>query len=642
MTSLKSRIALLCAVMAMILAATAGAGFHASSKMGETIDAITASASAIRNHTIGDMLHDGLRADVYAALIRSEDKSDGSETIGEAREHAKEFRERITTTKALVTSSEASAKLAALDKPLEDYISQAVQIVELAFKDRRAAQAQMDTFDSRFTALEGSMEAAGDALEQEALTSQENARSARQIARIAAIVSLVMAFGLAVALFLIVLRSIVRPMSSIVGAMKALSSGDSLVAIPHSDRRDEIGDMATAIATFQRSLQARAAEEQNRAQTELAVSEAQRHAIADTTQEIGIVVQAAARGDFSRRVEARPQASDLAALVAGINQINTVIDDATSKYAEVLAAIAAGDLTQTADTGYSGKLGELSASINDMVSRLSQTIIAIKDTTHDVTLSAREIKSGAENLSQRTEEQASSLEETAATTEELAASVKAAAHSSRQAVALAENAMAVARNGGNVVANAVGAMERIEGASQKIHDITAVIDNIAFQTNLLALNAAVEAARAGEAGKGFAVVASEVRVLAQQSADAARSISGLIAASTTEVAAGVALVRQAGEVLGEIVEESRKVVATVTEVSSASGEQANGIDEMSQTVAHMDEMTQQNAALAEQSAASAIALADKIGQLGHVVARFRTATDERSSAVAEPRMRLAS
>jgi len=167
-------------------------------------------------------------------------------------------------------------------------------------------------------------------------------------------------------------------------------------------------------------------------------------------------------------------------------------------------------------------------------------------------------------------------------------------------------------------------MARIEDASQKISDIIRVIDDIAFQTNLLALNAAVEAARAGDAGKGFAVVASEVRTLAQRSGEAAKDISNLISSSNNEVTEGVKLVRQAGESLTRIMEASQKVSTTIADISAASGEQANGIDEMSQAVAHLDEMTQQNAALAEQSAASAGSLSGRIGQLNDLVATFRT------------------
>ncbi|KPF67325.1 hypothetical protein IP69_13290, partial [Bosea sp. AAP35] len=242
----------------------------------------------------------------------------------------------------------------------------------------------------------------------------------------------------------------------------------------------------------------------------------------------------------------------------------------------------------------------------------------------DVGLAAREINMGADDLSKRTEEQASSLEETAATTEELAASVKASAQASRNAAAIANEAMGAAQSGGAIAGQAVEAMARIESASQKISDIIRVIDDIAFQTNLLALNAAVEAARAGDAGKGFAVVASEVRTLAQRSSEAAKDITALISSSNMEVGEGVKLVRQAGDQLSQILASSQKVAATIADISSASGEQANGIDEMSQAVAHLDEMTQANAALSEQSAASAASLSTRIGQLNDLVAAFKT------------------
>ncbi|MEI5667861.1 methyl-accepting chemotaxis protein [Bosea sp. CCNWLW174] len=291
-----------------------------------------------------------------------------------------------------------------------------------------------------------------------------------------------------------------------------------------------------------------------------------------------------------------------------------------------MSALADGDLTHRMPSDIPAEYESISGHFNQAMVRLEDMIGTIKATSAQITISSNEINAGAEDLSGRTEQQASALEQTAATTEELAASVKTASESSRQSVRLAEDAARVARAGGETVSNAINAMERIEQASTKISEITTVIDGIAFQTNLLALNAAVEAARAGDAGRGFAVVAAEVRALAQRSADAAKDITALIASSDQEVTDGVKLVREAGQALREIVDASSRVSSTVNEISAATTEQSNGIEEMAQTVSHMDGITQQNAALAEQSAASATTLHDQIKRLDSLIAQFRTNT----------------
>ncbi|WP_406855967.1 methyl-accepting chemotaxis protein [Alsobacter sp. KACC 23698] len=418
-------------------------------------------------------------------------------------------------------------------------------------------------------------------------------------------------------------RSVTRPLQDATAAMEVLAHGDVSVAIPHVDREDEIGTMARTLEVFRaHAEQMKALEAQERR------AEAERAARAESmmavVHDVGEVVAAAAAGDFSARLEIESTDDQMRKLVGGINEINAVVDRATTEFAEALGRVAKGDLTQTIATAYRGRFADLKMAINETIATLSETVATIQTTAVDVASASREIQSGADDLSRRTEEQASSLEQTAATTEELAASVKASAQASRHALETAEDAMRVAEGGGQIVSQAIDAMARIEQASQKISDITSVIDEIAFQTNLLALNAAVEAARAGEAGKGFAVVASEVRTLAQRSSEAAKDITGLITSSTTEVAQGVRLVRSAGESLDRIVSASRKVASTVDEISSAAAEQANGIDEMSQAVAHLDEMTQQNAALAEQSAASAASLTGQIERLNDVAATFRT------------------
>ncbi|WP_168166087.1 methyl-accepting chemotaxis protein [Bosea sp. PAMC 26642] len=342
--------------------------------------------------------------------------------------------------------------------------------------------------------------------------------------------------------------------------------------------------------------------------------------------EVAEIVAAAVEGDFSRRVTTAGKPEALARIAEGINSINALVEDAVGEFADVLGGLAEGDLTQRMSGDYRGRFAQLKQSLNGTLAHLGETVATIQSTAGNVSRAATEINAGAGDLASRTEQTAVNLEETAATTEELAASVKQSAARSREATALAGEAADVASDGKAVVAQTVGAIERIETSSSRISEIVGVIDEIAFQTNLLALNAAVEAARAGDAGKGFAVVASEVRALAQRSSQAAKDIKGLIASSNEQVGEGVRFVRSTGEALDRIVAAAGKVSATVVEISSAAAEQAHGIEEMSRTVAHMDETTQQNSALAEQSATSASALMDEIATLETLVAFFRTET----------------
>lgn len=350
---------------------------------------------------------------------------------------------------------------------------------------------------------------------------------------------------------------------------------------------------------------------------------------ADRAAEISAIVKAALL-DMDYAISVYLQASEAARLKiedqakAVERALASEREKAVGYVSEGMAALAKGDLTFRIGQDIPQEYGLIRDNFNDAMDRLEQMVATIKTSSAAIAASSQEINSGADDLSLRTEQQASALEESAATTEQLAASVKTSAQASRRSVALADDATRIARTGGTIVKDATEAMARIEEASKKISEITGVIDGIAFQTNLLALNAAVEAARAGDAGRGFAVVAAEVRALAQRSSDAAKDITGLIASSDAEVTEGVKLVRLAGDTLEQIVDASAAVSTTVAEIASASGEQANGIDEMSQTVSHMDEITQQNAALAEQSAASARTLLDQIAQLNGLIATFRT------------------
>lgn len=280
---------------------------------------------------------------------------------------------------------------------------------------------------------------------------------------------------------------------------------------------------------------------------------------------------------------------------------------------EVIAAIseriAEGDLTMEFDA--TGQETGIYAAIIKMVSNLRDTVEQVLVSSELINTAAAEVSDGSINLSQRTEEQASSLEETAASMEEMTSTVKQNAESSQHANQLANEARSEAEQGGQVVNKAIDAMAAITESSAKISDIIATIDGIAFQTNLLALNAAVEAARAGEQGRGFAVVASEVRTLAQRSAEAAKEIKDLIGESVDKVKNGTELVDQSGKTLVSIIDSVKKVADIVAEIDGASQEQSSGIGQVNKAITNMDEMTQQNAALVEQAAASSQSMQDQ-------------------------------
>ncbi|MFW0767309.1 methyl-accepting chemotaxis citrate transducer [Trabulsiella odontotermitis] len=288
-----------------------------------------------------------------------------------------------------------------------------------------------------------------------------------------------------------------------------------------------------------------------------------------------------------------------------------------------IRTIARGDLTQTIAIDSRNEMGQLAASLNEMQQSLVTTVSAVRGSTDSIYTGAGEIAAGSNDLSSRTEQQASSLEETAASMEQLTATVKQNTDNARQATQLAKTASETAARGGRVVDTVVHTMSEIADSSQQIAHITSVIDSIAFQTNILALNAAVEAARAGEQGRGFAVVAGEVRTLASRSAQAAKEIKGLIDNSVSRVNTGSSQVTDAGNTMKELVEAVTRVTDIMSEIASASDEQSRGIEQVSLAVSQMDSVTQQNAALVQESAAAAAALEDQAEQLRQAVAAFR-------------------
>jgi methyl-accepting chemotaxis protein len=290
---------------------------------------------------------------------------------------------------------------------------------------------------------------------------------------------------------------------------------------------------------------------------------------------------------------------------------------------QTMEAVAAGDLTRHIEAGSQDEVGQLLTQVQGMQSRLADMVRQIRSSTDSISTASTEIATGNQDLSQRTEQTASNLQQAASSMEQLTGTVKQSADSARQANQLAASAAEVAARGGKVVSEVVATMDEINASSKKINDIIGVIDGIAFQTNILALNAAVEAARAGEQGRGFAVVAGEVRNLAQRSAQAAKEIKALIGASVDKVESGSKLVANAGDTMKEIVGSVQRVTDIIGEITAAAAEQSEGIGQVNTSVVQLDQMTQQNAALVEQSAAAAESLKHQAATLAKAVGTFK-------------------
>jgi methyl-accepting chemotaxis protein len=291
-------------------------------------------------------------------------------------------------------------------------------------------------------------------------------------------------------------------------------------------------------------------------------------------------------------------------------------------------AVAAGDLSSDIVIDSDDETGQLLKALKRMNDGLVDMVGRVRQSADSIATASQEIASGNHDLSSRTEHQASAVQQTAASMQQMTATVQQTAESSRQASQLASAATEVAGRGGDVVQRVVTTMGEISASSRKIADIIGTIDGIAFQTNILALNAAVEAARAGEQGRGFAVVAGEVRLLAQRSAEAAREIKGLIGASVEKVEAGSHLVGEAGTTMSDIVTQVRRMTDLMAEINASANEQSSGIGQVNQSVASIDQGTQQNAALVEQSAAAAESLQQQAAGLLDVISQFKTTAQQ--------------
>jgi len=518
--------------------------------------------------------YDGLSAETKAAAAEFEDTS--------AKIH-----ENLDKAAALMPANAASYK--AFRTAADEILALGAQAVSAGRRNEAdEARAVMTRLDPKILTLSNAIlqfneqAALRDAAQVVALTATAHQTIAVNIGLAAAGI----AAGLGVGLWMAI-GKISRPLNQLSERMGKLAAGDLSVAIDGQTRGDEVGGMAQAVQIFKENGLKAQATEAEVVRVRIASEEERR------------------MGEAARALAAREQAAAVSQIGAG------------------LAKLSSGDLTYRLTEEFAQDYRKLQDDFNAAVETLQGTMKEISGNSSGIKTGAGEITVASDDLSRRTEQQAASLEETAAALEEITATVKRTAEGASHARTVVASAKTDAEMGGEVVGRAIVAMKAIETSSRAITQIIGVIDEIAFQTNLLALNAGVEAARAGDAGRGFAVVASEVRGLAQRSAEAAKEIKTLISASSKQVDSGVDLVGQTGEALDRIVSQVAEINTVVTDIAASAQEQSSGLQQINIAINQMDQVTQQNAAMVEESTAASHALAKEADDLNRLMGRFQ-------------------
>jgi methyl-accepting chemotaxis protein len=505
------------------------------------------------------------------------------------------IRKEVQTARAAAPADQRPA----FDKLIKDLgeIREALDvIVAMVSVDFGTAAGFAAPFEEQYVKMANNLHAIVKTAQQEtderAAHSAARAKMGQTATIIGALITLLAAGALAVATVFTMRRAVQR----IASATERLARGDNSVDLAPLARGDELGAIVSSLTVFrdnQLNLE-RLRQEQDAS-------------------------SAAAE-------ETRRKAAEAAAAVAEEQAL------VVNSLAEGLDRLASGDLTYRLDAAFPGDYLKLRDDFNAAMSKLEEVMRAISTSTATIQSGTGEISHAADDLSRRTEHQAATLEETAAALDQITATVQKTAEGSNHGREAVGSAKADAERSGEIVSRAVTAMTQIDQSSRQISQIIGVVDEIAFQTNLLALNAGVEAARAGESGRGFAVVASEVRALAQRSAEAAKEIKGLISASSEQVAQGVELVGETGKALQRIVVQVAEISNVVGEIAASAKEEALGLQQVNTAVNQMDHVTQQNAAMVEQSTAASRALADEAQELGRLVARFRVGGVQQASA----------
>jgi methyl-accepting chemotaxis protein len=423
-------------------------------------------------------------------------------------------------------------------------------------------------------------------------------------------------------LALILSRRITSPITRLTRAMASLAQGQFDVPVPFSRGKDEIGDMARAVEVFRENGLKVAQLTEAEAARSLRDQQARAEMMAELQSAFGNVVEAAAAGDFTRTVDVRFADPELNGLAVGINEVMAIVNQGLLQTGAVLRALAEADLTHRMEGNYKGAFATLSHDINQVTDRLSSIISQLRSASGTLSAATTEILAGSNDLSTRTAEQSGAIEKTSGTMYHLAETVRQNADLAKEASDVAARLMRNAEESGQVMASASESMERITASSLQISGIIGLIDDIAFQTNLLALNASVEAARAGDAGRGFAVVAIEVRRLAQSAANASSDVKKLIERSAQEVRGGSDLVHGATSKIEEMLANARSSADLVGSIASESSKQASAIGEVSAAMRMLEETTQHNSSLVDETNAAISTTELQVAEMDRLVDLF--------------------
>ncbi|WP_423066018.1 methyl-accepting chemotaxis protein [Devosia sp. CN2-171] len=579
--------------------------------------------SSLRHHMTADMLHDGLRGVVYRAMYSGITyNTDGvAEGKAEIAEYGDAMREAVMAQAGLNVPQSVIEAAASVTEPLNAYLASAEHVVgAVADGNLGGAKAELPAFNDAFKALEGKMSAVSDAIEASNAELMGHAEQTAHLSDIASLVGLGMIILLAAATLIFSNILFLKPLAGMTTGFKRLSAGDLEVEAKHGGIVTEMAMLGDVLADFRAALVGRA---QMTAQSDAAAAE--ERVRTERGNELGALLTqytgAAMRGDFTGRL---PMFGDpsLDGIAQVFNGLFETVERGLTETGGVLTALANTDLTQRVEGDYEGAFLRLKDDTNAVGDRLTEVVTKLRATSRGLKTATGEILSGANDLSERTTKQAATIEETSAAMEQLAATVTENAKRAESASTNAADVSKTAEQGGEVMRAATEAMERITQSSSKISNIIGLIDDIAFQTNLLALNASVEAARAGDAGKGFAVVAVEVRRLAQSAASASSEVKALIEQSGTEVAGGSRLVAEAAGKLGAMLEGARTNYGLLQGIASESRAQASSIEEVNVAVRTLDEMTQHNAALVEETNAAIEQTEARAAELDRIVDVF--------------------